>query len=85
MLPTKEELKKRIADHVNNYPDLESMVAAGRLTYKSGWYEAADPAAYEAVSRYITALRSGKNGKVQFKLARKSKALQALVGKTQAE
>jgi hypothetical protein len=81
MLPTKEEVKKLITDRVNNYPDLEGMVAAGRLTYRSGWCEATDAAAYEAVSQYVTALRSGKNGKVQFKLARKSKAQQALAGK----
>jgi len=32
------DLKKLIKDRVDNYPDLDGMVAAGSLSYKSGWY-----------------------------------------------
>lgn len=32
------DLKKLIRDRADNYPDLEGMVAAGKLSYMSGWY-----------------------------------------------
>ncbi|MDA8446505.1 hypothetical protein [Paracidovorax valerianellae] len=32
--------KKLINDQADDYPGLKSMVAAGKLSYKAGWYEA---------------------------------------------
>ena len=76
-----EELRKRIKDCVNNYPDLDGMVAAGKLVYKSGWYEAKNKEAYEAIIQYATAIRVSKDGKAQVKLARPNKRLRALAEK----
>lgn len=76
-----EDLKKLIKDRVDNYPNLESMVAAGRLIYKSGWYEATSKEAYDAIIQYATSIRVSKEGKAQIKVARVSKRLKALAGK----
>lgn len=76
-----EYLNKLIKDRVDNYPNLESMVVAGRLNYKSGWYEATSKEAYDAIIQYATSIRVSKEGKAQIKVARVSKRLQALAEK----
>lgn len=76
--------RKLIGDRVDNYPDLESMVAAGRLTYKFGWYgwyEAKSKQAYDAIIQYATSIRVSKDGKAQIKVWRASKRLKALAEK----
>lgn len=75
------DLKKLIRDQVDNYPDLDGMVAAGRLTYTSGWYEAKSKEAYDAIIQYATSIRVSKDGKAQIKVARASKRLKALAEK----
>lgn len=74
-------LRKAIKDSVNNYPDLEGMVAAGTLSYKSGWYEAMNKEAYDVIIRYATSIRVSKDGKAQLKIAKENKRLKALVNK----
>ncbi|TAM88589.1 MAG: hypothetical protein EPN41_05500 [Candidimonas sp.] len=84
MPPTEKEiadLKKLIKDRVNNYPDLEGMVAAGRLSYKAGWYEAKNKEAYDAIIQYATSIRVSKDGKAQIKVERQSKRLKVLAEK----
>lgn len=84
MLLTEKEivdLKKLIKDRVDNYPDLDGMVAAGRLSYGSGWYEAKNKEAYDAIIQYATAIRVSKDGKAQIKVARASRKLKALAKK----
>lgn len=46
------------------------MVAAGRLSYKSGWYEAKNKEAYDAIIQYASSIRVSKDGKAQIKVAR---------------
>jgi hypothetical protein len=75
------DLKKLIKDRADNYPDLEGMVAAGSLSYKSGWYEAKSKEAYDAIIQYATSIRVSKDGKAQIKVARQSKRLKALADK----
>ncbi|MBB5465953.1 hypothetical protein HDG32_002060 [Paraburkholderia sp. CI2] len=75
------DLKKLIKDRADNYPDLEGMVAAGRLSYKFGWYEAKNKEAYDAIIQYATSIRVSKDGKAQIKVARQSKRLKALAEK----
>lgn len=75
------DLKKLIKDRVDNYPDLEGMVAAGRLFYKSGWYEAKNKEAYDAIIQYATSIRVSKDGKARIKVSRASKRLKALAEK----
>lgn len=75
------DLKKLISDRVDNYPDLEGMVAEGRLSCKSGWYEAKSKEAYDAIIQYATAIRVSKDGKAQIKVARANKRLKALAEK----
>jgi len=57
------DLKKLIKDRVDNYPDLNGMVAAGRLIYKSGWYEATSKEAHDAIVQYATSIRVSRDGK----------------------
>jgi len=75
------DLKKLIRDRVDNYPDLEGMVAAGKLSYMSGWYEATSNEAYDAIVQYATSIRVSKDGTAQIKVARESKRLKALAEK----
>lgn len=75
------DLKKLIRDRVDNYPDLDGMIAAGSLMYKSGWYEAKSKEAYDAIIQYATSIRVSKGGKAQIKVARASKRLKALAEK----
>ncbi|MFD1841278.1 hypothetical protein [Paracidovorax cattleyae] len=71
-------MKKLIKDRVDNYPDLDSMVAAGSLSYKSGWYEANSKEAHDAIVQYATSIRVSKEGRAQIKVAKQSKRLRAL-------
>lgn len=75
------DLKKLIKDQVDNYPDLEGMVAAGLLSYKSGWYEAKSKEAHDAIVQYATSIRVSRDGSAQIKIARQNKRLKALAEK----
>ncbi|CAG9241827.1 conserved hypothetical protein [Burkholderia diffusa] len=75
------DLKRLIKDRVDNYPDLQGMVAAGNLAYKGGWYEAKSKEAYDVIIQYATSIRVSKDGKAQIKVARESKRLKALAEK----
>lgn len=75
------DLKKLIKDRVDNYPNLEGMVAAGLLSYKSGWYEAKSKDAYDAIVQYATSIRVSKEGRAQVKVARANKRLKTLAEK----
>jgi hypothetical protein len=75
------DLKKLIKDRVDNYPDLNGMVAAGRLIYKSGWHEATSKEAHDAIVQYATSIRVSRDGKAQVKVARASKRLKVLADK----
>ena len=75
------DLKRMLKDRVDNYPDLEAMVAAGKLTYKAGWYEPKDKEAFDAISPYAPAFRVNKGGKGAVKVAKQNKRLQTLVSK----
>lgn len=75
------DLKHLIKERVDNYPDLSAMVAAGRLTYKSGWYHPQDKEAFDAIAPYAAAFRVGKDGKGAVKVAKQSKRLKALAEK----
>jgi hypothetical protein len=66
---------------VENYPDLDGMVAEGTLVHKSGWYEAFDKVSRDAIIQYATAIKINKQGKAQFKIAKASKKLKALAAK----
>lgn len=74
-------LKKIIKDRVENYRDLEGMVAAGRLIYKGGWYEATDAEAHNAIVQHAREIRFNKNDKVQIKFAKQDAKLKALAQK----
>ena len=75
------DLKRLIKDRVDNYPDLDGMIADGRLIYKSGWYEATSKEAYDTIIQYATSIRVSKTGKAQIKVAPASKRLKALAEK----
>ena len=75
------DLKRLIKDSVDNYPDLEAMVAAGKLTYKAGWYEPKNKEAFDAIAPYAISFRVNKDGKGSVKVAKRNKRLQSLANK----
>jgi hypothetical protein len=75
------DLKKKIKEHVDNYPDVDALVAAGRLIRKAGWYEAMDKEAFDAIAPYATGFRQLKNGKGQVKISKPTKRLKAQAAK----
>jgi hypothetical protein len=75
------DLKNVIKDRVDNFPDVDGMVAAGSLSRKSGWYEAKDKEAYDAIIQYATSIRVSKEGRAQIKVEKPSKKLRALADK----
>jgi hypothetical protein len=75
------KLRKAIKDQVDNYPDLEGMVAAGRLRKRGAWYEPVDKAAHDAIVQYASEIRVSKDGKGEIKVRRPSKSLKAIARK----
>lgn len=75
------DLKRLIKERVDNYPDLEAMVANGQLTYKAGWYEPKNKEAFDAIAPYATSFRVGKDGKGAVKVSKQSKRLKTLADK----
>lgn len=74
-------LRKTIKDRVDNYPDLDGMVAAGRLRKRGAWYEPLDKAAHDAIIQYASEIRVSKDGKGEIKVRRPSKSLKAIAKK----
>ncbi|MFT3736111.1 MAG: hypothetical protein QM776_14005 [Rhodocyclaceae bacterium] len=73
------DLRKLIKERVDNYPDLDGLIAKGRLVKKSGWYEALDEHTFNAIIQYATAIEvNKKTGKARIKVAAQSKRLVAL-------
>ena len=75
----KEKIIDDIKKWVDNYPDIERMVAEGKLVYKSGWYEPKDQETYLLISKYIKEIKVNKNGKTQVKICKISKKLERMV------
>lgn len=75
------QLRKTIKDQVDNYPDLEGMVAAGRLRKRGAWYEPLDKAAHDAIVQYASAIRVSNTGKGEVKVRKPSKSLKAIARK----
>lgn len=77
-----EELKRHVKKHVENYPDLDAMVATGALIRdRGGWYEPKTTDAFNAIVQYAKAVRTGTNGKGQVQVAQPSKRLSAIARK----
>ncbi len=76
-----EDLKKLIKERVDNYPDLEAMVANGQPTYKAGWHEPKNKEAFDAIARYATSFRVGKDGKGAVKVSKQNNRLKTLADK----
>lgn len=49
-------LKKLIKDRVDNYPNLEDLVASGHLIYKSGGHEATDKETHDLIPHYVNVI-----------------------------
>lgn len=75
------QLKKAIKDQVDNYPDLDVMVAAGSVRKQGAWYEPVDKAAYDAIIQYASEVRVSKDGKTAIKVRKASKSLAAIARK----
>ncbi|MDD2180634.1 hypothetical protein OIN59_24635 [Acidovorax sp. D2M1] len=74
-------MKQLIRDQIENYPDLGGMVAEGKLSYKSGWYEANSKEAFDVIIQHAASVRVSKKGKTQIKVRGPSKRLKALAEK----
>lgn len=75
------EMKAKIKGHVDNYPDLDAMVANGELIFKSGWYEATSKEALDKIGSYAREFRNGKNGNVQVKVSKMTKQFKSIASK----
>ncbi|MEG5653792.1 hypothetical protein, partial [Enterobacter roggenkampii] len=60
----RDDIVNDIKNWVDNYPNIEKMVAEGKLIYKSGWYEPIDEETYLLIGKYIKGIRVNKNGKM---------------------
>lgn len=78
---SKEAIIRLIKDRVSNYPDIDKLLSEGKLKYKSGWYEISDKATFDAVSPYVTSLKSSKSGKAQVKLSKPTKKMRELAAR----
>ncbi|MGY0561792.1 MULTISPECIES: hypothetical protein [unclassified Luteimonas] len=76
-----EELKARTKQFAENYPDIENLIASGKVKYKSGWYQISDSVTFDLVKDYVTGLRSSNDGKLHVKLSKPSKRLKSLAAK----
>jgi hypothetical protein len=76
-----EQLKKLIKQRADNYPDIEQLIASGKLTYKSGWYRISDLSTFDLVKHYVVGLRSSKDGTFHVQLSKPSKRLRTLASK----
>ncbi|UIF88563.1 hypothetical protein [Cupriavidus sp. UYPR2.512] len=76
-----QHLRQLVKQRVECYPDLEGMVAAGKLSYRAGWYQADTKDAYDAIIQYATSVRVSKDGKAQIKVAKPSKRLAGIAAK----
>ena len=71
-------LKRRAQEVVDNYPDIDAMVADGRLIAKRGWYVAANQEVLDAVSAYATAVEVRRDGTSLLKIPKQTKRSKAL-------
>ncbi|PZP99155.1 MAG: hypothetical protein DI587_10875 [Variovorax paradoxus] len=66
---------------VDGFPDLDAMLANGRLEFKRGWYAARDAAAQDALAPYVNAVRVGRDKTHWVKISKPSAALRKLAAK----
>lgn len=76
-----DQMKTQLLQHVRNYPDMDALLAEGRVSYKSGWYEIIDPAAFSLLSKYVESFRKTKQGKLLVKMSKLSERLIVLAEK----
>lgn len=76
-----EQLKELIKQRAENYPDIEQLIASGKVTCKSGWYQIADSSTFDLVKHYVIGLRSSKDGTLRVQLSKPSKRLRTLASK----
>lgn len=76
-----DQIKMQLLQHVRDYPDMDALLAAGQVSYKSGWYEIRDPAAFTLLSKYVESFRKTKQGKLLVNISKPSKRLIALAAK----
>lgn len=72
------KIKQSVKDSVNNYPDLQGMLAAGRLKKRGAWYEPLDKEAHDQIIQYAVGVRTSPSGRSEVKLSTLTKALQVL-------
>lgn len=78
------ELQNLIIRRVQNYPQLEKLIADGAIAKKGAWYEILNGKGFEALIDYAAAVRvEGK--KTLVKVRKPSKSLQKLAAKATAE
>lgn len=76
-----EKIRQLIKDKASNFPDIDNLVADGKLVRKSGWYQVNDPEAFEALKHYVAELRRTKDGRLQVKIKKPTKQFMALASR----
>lgn len=85
MPPTKDEMEKMRADllqYARDYPDMDALVASGKVIYKSGWYEVQDAETSALLGKYVQQIEIAASGRPRVKMTKLDKRLAALAAKT---
>lgn len=72
------ELIQLIKDRVANYPDIEQLVASGKLKRKRGWYQVVDLSIFDQIKHYANEFLNANDGTFHVKFEKPSKRLRKL-------
>lgn len=65
----REDVELAHKEWIENYPNIDEMVATGALaSVGGGWFEPQTTDAFNALSKYASALRTTKTGRPQIKV-----------------
>lgn len=85
MLPSKDEMEKMrsdLAQYARDYPDMDALVASGKVIHKSGWYEVQDAETSVLLGKYVQQIEVSASGRLRVKMTKLDKRLAALASKT---
>lgn len=64
------EFKTHYKKHVENYPDVPTLLASGKLVKKGSWYAATDKTTWDACANYASSFLITKNNEGRLRLHR---------------
>lgn len=76
-----EEIKSLIKAHVENFPDIDALIAEGKLKRSAGWYMPSDKATYDAIAPYATSFLISPDKKPRLKIRKPTVRLKTAAAK----